>query len=746
MRHRNLRHRNCLTLEQLEARELLTVDASVSWLSGQAGRQQTDSGPSTASASDSWNPGAYLTDSTGSVVAFGQATTASVSGSALVESSSPGPGSGDTAHARVDAESLFTITTDMVPDDIESGPIIVSLTLATNVDGEINVPHTNFSQWGFFAFATPIEDGIESFPSASVSTGSVSTPSFSGELLDTVQFEIDVARLPLDVHLELGVRASVSSTPLGERLSEVSAGAAIDVSIEQLSTHCDAGIEIPDVELQREIFLDLPPAKGADFDIQFLPLAVDFVTTAASDPNAICTLRSSRETLDVAIVHTASDSSHTLFQSTGEAEMTIYDDSIVWTTSSFLITSPGFPNVPIPPIPTGPMQMELSNLVELGLSPATTDLDTLVREAEKIFHHDLSTRLTNTARDFLGPFDTLIIEDPGSTALRVTSPSGFVTGLSVGGMELTEIPGAAYFAEIPAVVVFEPEQGHYTTDVVGLGSGPYDITFAFAAESEIVSSTQMDGEIATGAIVSYGTTVDLDAETANTDVLAVDVSATPGPMNFLEPNLGRLFVIGGPDDDRITISDRRGELKVSVNGTRQQFDATKVASIVVEAREGNDSVRLATRKSTPVAVHGGAGNDFLLGSRGSDILLGGEGNDVIVAGRGADLVIGGQGVDVIFGGLGRDILIGGSTRHDEEVDALFLLREEWLNTNHSHAQRVANLRGQDNPAYATRQNGDVHLSGDDYQHDQQVDLLFGGLGRDWYFTESVDFVFDKRRK
>ncbi|MFM2277798.1 MAG: hypothetical protein RLZZ444_29, partial [Pseudomonadota bacterium] len=67
-------------------------------------------------------------------------------------------------------------------------------------------------------------------------------------------------------------------------------------------------------------------------------------------------------------------------------------------------------------------------------------------------------------------------------------------------------------------------------------------------------------------------------------------------------------------------------------------------------------------------VHGGAGNDRIIGAGGGDALFGDSGNDNINAGRGADTVDGGIGNDTLSGGQGADHLIGGTGNDTLEAD------------------------------------------------------------------------------
>jgi Ca2+-binding RTX toxin-like protein len=67
-------------------------------------------------------------------------------------------------------------------------------------------------------------------------------------------------------------------------------------------------------------------------------------------------------------------------------------------------------------------------------------------------------------------------------------------------------------------------------------------------------------------------------------------------------------------------------------------------------------------------VHGGTGNDEIVGSFLADFLRGGAGNDTIAAYAGNDLIRGGAGSDSILGGLGNDTLYYTSDSLDRSTD------------------------------------------------------------------------------
>jgi hypothetical protein len=70
-----------------------------------------------------------------------------------------------------------------------------------------------------------------------------------------------------------------------------------------------------------------------------------------------------------------------------------------------------------------------------------------------------------------------------------------------------------------------------------------------------------------------------------------------------------------------------------------------------------------------------------------------------------DLLIGGNGTDIFNGIAGNDIIVARTTDFDRNEAALAAIMAEW-SSNHSYAERVANLSGN---GAANRLNGDVYL-------------------------------------
>jgi hypothetical protein len=142
---------------------------------------------------------------------------------------------------------------------------------------------------------------------------------------------------------------------------------------------------------------------------------------------------------------------------------------------------------------------------------------------------------------------------------------------------------------------------------------------------------------------------------------------------------GTLRISGSPRADKITLRQSalvRNELQVDIgdDGTADlTFDLSTITAIDVEARGGNDTVRIddvngafTTRLATRIdggngddTLIGGSGNEIFVGGRGDDIVDGNGGTDTAFLGEGDDTFVWdpGDGSDVVEGGRGSDTLV-----------------------------------------------------------------------------------------
>ncbi len=147
-----------------------------------------------------------------------------------------------------------------------------------------------------------------------------------------------------------------------------------------------------------------------------------------------------------------------------------------------------------------------------------------------------------------------------------------------------------------------------------------------------------------------------------------------------------------------------------------------------------------------VEIHGGDGDDVVVGGPLSDILFGDGGNDLILGGTqatdGDDQLFGGSGRDVLFGNIGADTLDGGTGEDllvsdrlnftGSTAQAVIAISDEWKSAR-PFAERVTNILG----TTFTGSNGSTILDpGVNILDDVAQDTLIGGLGDlDWFFYD-----------
>src|SRR4051794_13407439 len=160
---------------------------------------------------------------------------------------------------------------------------------------------------------------------------------------------------------------------------------------------------------------------------------------------------------------------------------------------------------------------------------------------------------------------------------------------------------------------------------------------------------------------------------------------------FKHPKLTRgVLTIEGTDaSDRIALrlqASYPGVLQVDVgdDGSADfSFERADVASIVVDALGGDDSVRIdesngSFTDSIPTTIDGGPGDDTIAGGKGVETLRGRDGNDTIDGNGGNDVaVLGagddsfvwdpGDGSDTVEGQDGSDTLVFNGANADERV-------------------------------------------------------------------------------
>jgi Ca2+-binding RTX toxin-like protein len=148
-------------------------------------------------------------------------------------------------------------------------------------------------------------------------------------------------------------------------------------------------------------------------------------------------------------------------------------------------------------------------------------------------------------------------------------------------------------------------------------------------------------------------------------LLAAGTASAAGIKAKFKDKTGVLTIKGDDGTDVVEVSRDAAGL-ILVNGgdvpIRGGGEATVASTvlIVVEAGGGNDEVTLneANGPLPAAEIHGGAGNDLLIGGAGPDALFGDDGNDLLRGGESADRIFGGTGNDTLLGDRGNDEVDG----------------------------------------------------------------------------------------
>jgi Ca2+-binding RTX toxin-like protein len=169
-------------------------------------------------------------------------------------------------------------------------------------------------------------------------------------------------------------------------------------------------------------------------------------------------------------------------------------------------------------------------------------------------------------------------------------------------------------------------------------------------------------------------------------------NAAPPTSQFKEPKLkhGVLTVRGTHESDTVALRLQAGqpgvlEVDVGDDGSGDfSFDRASVTAIDVDARDGDDIVRIdesqgAFTDAIPTTIDGGDGNDTLTGGKGIETFFGGDGNDSIDGNGGNDAALmgagddtfvwdPGDGSDTLEGQDGADVMVFNGAGGAEQVD------------------------------------------------------------------------------
>jgi Ca2+-binding RTX toxin-like protein len=209
------------------------------------------------------------------------------------------------------------------------------------------------------------------------------------------------------------------------------------------------------------------------------------------------------------------------------------------------------------------------------------------------------------------------------------------------------------------------------------------------------------------SLLAAGVSVDLAAGTSFSTSTVAGIENVTGTQ-FADtlrgdgwPNV--LYGLGGAD-----LLDGRNGANMVDGGDGNDTLVAASGNDLIRAGRGNDRV---TAGGGHDIVYGGDGNDQIDAGDGNDAVFGQADKDNLVGGIGRDILFGGTGLDILDGGAGDDILASGDLTNDFLQSRVEAIRAEWT-SNHSYADRVANLRGNaaSSTTYGSRLNGNVFLT------------------------------------
>jgi Ca2+-binding RTX toxin-like protein len=108
------------------------------------------------------------------------------------------------------------------------------------------------------------------------------------------------------------------------------------------------------------------------------------------------------------------------------------------------------------------------------------------------------------------------------------------------------------------------------------------------------------------------------------------------------------------DDEGITFRTQFKEVKLDIRDVSE--NSIGLFDVAVLGTSGADNLDFS-RQRDDYYVHGGFGDDVVVGGSGADYVIGGFGNDLVRGNGGNDVVVGGPGADQLEAGAGDDTAV-----------------------------------------------------------------------------------------
>jgi hypothetical protein len=240
-------------------------------------------------------------------------------------------------------------------------------------------------------------------------------------------------------------------------------------------------------------------------------------------------------------------------------------------------------------------------------------------------------------------------------------------------------------------------------------------------------------------------TVDDGGNSKSASWTLADSSINSSAAMIAYQNVQNLNVNGGSGDDTFQILQIPPVTAAAINGgggTNTLTYAAYTGDVTVDIPLGV-ATGLSGGISNIQKVYGSIGNDLLVGDANTQLLSGGTLRNIIISGAGTAQV---------FGGGDDEILIAGTTDYDQNLTALGDFMTEWLRTDLTFQQRVADIKtgGASVPGNlppSVLDGTGFELDGKTVHANQSVNVLTGsnGSGNDWFFWDpSLDTLLNTK--
>jgi Ca2+-binding RTX toxin-like protein len=175
-------------------------------------------------------------------------------------------------------------------------------------------------------------------------------------------------------------------------------------------------------------------------------------------------------------------------------------------------------------------------------------------------------------------------------------------------------------------------------------------------DSGLNRNAVQDGGPGADLLSGDGATVDYSARTDPLTVTTWDGLPNDGEAGEGD-NVDRVHgVLGGHAADSVTVN--KSFMFVSGGAGNDELIDYGDGGTVLVGGPGRDVLKSIGFQDS--RLHGGDGNDTLIGGNGAQFFDGGKGNDLLRGGPGTDRLTGGDGADELIGGQAKDQIRGGS--------------------------------------------------------------------------------------